>query len=112
MGDHFKDNPALGRATKGIKMEKVELGDLVKDEVTGFKGIAIGITRWLNGCERVTIQPPVEKDGKYPDAMTVDAPQISITKKAKFKTPFKIEETKENRPGGPSIKVSAPKARY
>ena len=33
------------------------LGDEVKDTITGFKGIVVARTEWLNGCARVTVQP-------------------------------------------------------
>lgn len=31
---------------------QVNLGDRVKDQVTGFEGIAIARTEWLFGCPR------------------------------------------------------------
>lgn len=46
-------------------MSKINLGDKVKDSVTGFSGIAIGRTTWLHGCDRITVQPEgVDKQGK------------------------------------------------
>lgn len=32
--------------------QKVELGDLVKSEITGEQGVAVAITHWLYGCVR------------------------------------------------------------
>jgi hypothetical protein len=54
--------------------EKVELGDRVEDKITGLKGIIIGITNWLYGCLRVTVQPEEAKDGKPADTFCVDEP--------------------------------------
>jgi hypothetical protein len=34
-------------------MDTVNLGDKVKDRITGLEGIAIGVTTWLYGCRRV-----------------------------------------------------------
>lgn len=32
-----------------------QLGDKVRDAITGFKGIAMAQTTWLNGCRRIII---------------------------------------------------------
>ena len=45
-------------------MDKIELGDEVVDEITGIKGIAIGISKWITGCDTVVIQPPGVHEGK------------------------------------------------
>jgi len=66
-------------------MSKPELGDTLKDTVTGFQGVAIAKCVWLYGCTRITIQPPVGKDGKIPDTGTFDEPSLIVVKKAKKK---------------------------
>ena len=66
-------------------MAKVNLGDLVKDSVSGFKGIVVATHNYLNGCTRVSIQPPVDKDGKLPDALSFDEPQVEVIKPKKAK---------------------------
>lgn len=67
-------------------MTKIELGDTVKDKVTGFKGIAIGHTTWLFGCSRITVQPQgVTKEGRTFDTQSFDEPQLELVKKAKTK---------------------------
>lgn len=75
------------------------LGDLVIDKVSGIKGIAIGRTTWLYGCERVTIQPVGKNEHGGPiDAFSVDTPQIEVIKAAQAKSdPKPIER----RTGGP-----------
>lgn len=65
--------------------QRVNLGDEVQDIVTGFKGIAIARTEWLYGCARITIQPPVGKDGKVSDNCTFDEPAIKVLKSGKVK---------------------------
>ena len=57
---------------------KVELGDEVMDRISGFKGIAVARTVWLHGCERITVQPKVDKDGKRQDMETFDEPQMEV----------------------------------
>ncbi len=65
----------------------IELGQEVKDKVTGFKGIASGKCIYLSGCTHVCIQPKVEKDGKLPDAKWFDEPMVEVvSKKVKIKT--------------------------
>jgi len=76
-------------------MKNVNLGDEVKDMVTGFKGIATSITTYINGCRRIGVQPPMGKDGKYPDAWHIDEPQLSIIKKQKV-------SVGEQKKGGPA----------
>lgn len=66
----------------------IVLGSEVKDVVSGFSGIAVASHRYLNGCERITVQPKIEKDGKLPESQTFDAPQLEVVpgKKIKGKT--------------------------
>lgn len=62
---------------------KINLGDRVKDKITGFYGIVVAITHWLNGCVRVSIQPEkLEKDGKIPDSQAFDEAQLVVVKRA------------------------------
>lgn len=74
--------------------QKVELGDVVKDKITGFVGVVISRTEWLNGCVRFMVQPEKLKDGKPRDAETFDLQQLEVVKIAKVKPP-------EAHPGGP-----------
>lgn len=55
----------------------VELGDRAKDQITGFTGIVVAITEWLNGCIRVTIQPAELHEGKPVESWTFDIEQIA-----------------------------------
>lgn len=59
---------------------KIELGDKVKDTVTGFTGIAVARTTWLYGCDRILVQPLVDKDGKIPEDRAFDEMGLSIIK--------------------------------
>lgn len=60
----------------------VQLGDLVRDSVTGFEGVAVSITRYLQGCRRVGVQSRKLIDGKPGDWQTFDEPQLTVTKSA------------------------------
>lgn len=67
-------------------MIKINLGDEVKDSVTGIKGIAVCRMTWLHGCDRIIIQPSgVNKEGKPFDNYTTDEPQLIVLKRKKTK---------------------------
>ena len=59
---------------------KTNLGDKVKDTVTGFTGIVIGRTTFLHGCVRCGVQSDKLKDGRPSDAVWIDEPQLEIVK--------------------------------
>ena len=75
---------------------EIGLGDEAKDTITGLSGCVVAITDWLNGCQRVTIQPRELKDGKPIDSFTFDTEQIEVIKKAKL-------GPEKEKTGGPSI---------
>lgn len=62
---------------------QVNLGDKVKDRITGFEGIAISKTEYLYGCMRVQVQPiKLGKVGEPQDTRVFDEPQLEILKSA------------------------------
>lgn len=78
----------------------VNLGDKVKDNVTGYTGIAIARTTWLHGCDRITVQPDsLDKDGKVQDGFTFDEKQLTVLESSVVKTESKTPSLK--RTGGP-----------
>lgn len=95
-------------------MKRVSVGDLVQDKVTGFKGTVTALTLYLNGCVRVVVQPPVDKDGKHPDAIVFDEPQLKILKAGHIEGENKnFEEDKKSnarKTGGPTMRASSCKA--
>jgi hypothetical protein len=56
----------------------IKLGSKVRDNITGFEGIAIARTEWLHSCARVTIQPTALHDGKPVESHTFDEKQVEI----------------------------------
>jgi len=59
---------------------KFNLGDKAKDIITGFEGIIVARTQWLNNCNVYRVQPQELKDGKRLDADHFDEPQLEIVK--------------------------------
>lgn len=64
---------------------KIDLGDLARDRITGYKGIVVAKTEWLNGCVRVTLQAQKLDAGKVPQTESFDVEQVEVLKVAEFK---------------------------
>ena len=74
----------------------IQLGDEVKDTITGFKGIAVCRHTYIQGCDRISVLQKSTKDTPVPAEMSFDEPQLIVTKAAK--PPAKpVDRTK----GGP-----------
>jgi hypothetical protein len=58
----------------------IELEDEVRDRITGYKGKATAIAKFVTGCARVMIQPLVDKDGKLPEPQWFDVLTTEVTK--------------------------------
>lgn len=55
----------------------IQLGDLVRDRITGFEGVAVCEARWLNGCVRFTVQPrTLTKEGTVKTSEGFDVEQL------------------------------------
>lgn len=54
------------------------LGKKARDKVSGLEGIVTSMTTYINGCVRVVLQPPVDKDGKHVDSIAFDQEQIEV----------------------------------
>jgi hypothetical protein len=75
----------------------VKLGDKVKHMITGFEGIAIGITSYLSGCDQVGIRPQGLHEGKPVNVYWFDVTLVEVIE------PDKVRPTKTMKedPGGP-----------
>lgn len=81
-------------------MFKFNLGDIVKSDVTGFKGVNMSNAVHMNGCNRCWVQPKVDKDGKDMNGSWIDEPELVLVAKSKIK-----REKKEVKPGGFSSQI-------
>lgn len=52
------------------------LGDTLKDKITGFKGVAIAHCEYLTGCDQYCLKPKINKDGKVEDGVWVDVESL------------------------------------
>lgn len=67
---------------------KIKLGDKVKCKITGFTGIAVAKTEFMNGCIQWNVLPKGSKNNKMPEDMAIDEQSleiIPIKKKKKIK---------------------------
>jgi len=85
-------------------MEEIKLGMKVRDKVTGLVGIAVAYLRYMNGCVRYEIAPPVGKDGKVHDGLWVDSQQIEIMGKG-----LTVEPKKTGGPGSVPKAMTGPR---
>lgn len=88
-----------------MKKQTIGLGDRVKDAVSGFVGIVTGRYEYLNGCVRIGVSPPADKDGKVPDTMIFDDHQLEVVEvgavKPKFASPIREMDKGEPEPIAP-----------
>lgn len=85
----------------------VRNGDKVKDRVTGFTGIVIGITTWLNGCIRAGIQSEAFRDGLPIDPYWVDVGQLEVLEQKVLEQGGRVQPL--DPPGGPVSRKKMPK---
>lgn len=78
-------------------MDSVNLGDLVKDKVSGFTGIATSRTEFLNGCVRFGVSPnELDKDKKPIPIECFDEEQLLVVEPAAYERPHVLNLAKEN----------------
>lgn len=71
---------------------QIGLGDRVKDNITGFTGIATGRIDYLYGCVRFLVTPEkIKKDEKPEDAVIFDELQLTLMKKKVVVNPLREE---------------------
>lgn len=75
---------------------EINLGDEAKDTITGFTGIVIAITEWLNGCQRLSIQPKELREGKPIDNHVFDVEQLEFVQS--LRKPEPVRRTGGDRP--------------
>jgi hypothetical protein len=62
----------------------MKLGDEVRDKITGYTGITIAHTNWLNGCSRWVVQSEQLEKGLPVTADTIDEVQLIVVTPGKF----------------------------
>jgi hypothetical protein len=61
-------------------MTTIKLGDIARDTITGFEGVAIARSTALNNCPRWTLQPQEVKDGVATESRSFDEPNVEFVR--------------------------------
>jgi len=72
------------------------LGDRVKCRVTGFTGIVTAHSRYISGCDRLWVDPPVDDNNKQHAGIWIDIDMLEIIDPTVIE-PIRYEA---KRPGG------------
>lgn len=75
----------------------INLGDKVKDKVSGLVGTVVHRTEYLNGCVQYGVQPKLKAKETEIATWSIDEKQLEIVGK-----PCRV---KKSRTGGPTHKV-------
>lgn len=73
----------------------IELGDTVKCKYTGFKGVAVAKTIFINGCVQYSVAPKWDGKAVFREDMSMDEESLVIIKKKK-------KPAVKRRTGGPN----------
>lgn len=80
----------------------IQLGDRVRDRISGFEGIVIGISDWLYGCRRPVVQPStLTRDGEPVESKSFDEPQLEVIESGVLKA--------DTAPAQPAAKTGGPR---
>jgi hypothetical protein len=87
---------------------KPALGDTVRHTITKFEGVVVAFTTWLNGCERLSVQPEkLDKDGKPRETQVFDIQELEVLKAGSHAQTQMVPapEVVRSKPGGdrPSV---------
>lgn len=64
---------------------RFEVGDRVKDIITGFIGIVYGRIEWFNGCHRFVVMAEKPDDKGKPIEINIDGEQLQLIEPAAVK---------------------------
>ena len=66
--------------------KQIQMGDEVKDTLSGYQGIAAGFMRYLTGCDQILINPVgVDKEGKLRESHYFDVERVVVIEEQKVK---------------------------
>lgn len=79
-------------------MKEIKLGDKVRCKITGFSGIAVAKTEFINGCVQYNVLPKGESKNKMPEDMSIDIQSLE-------KIEVKKKKIKKSSTGGRMTKI-------
>lgn len=98
------DAGVSARATPVIKTD-IKLGETVKDNASGFEGIAIEKATYLNGCVRFGVMPKHKTTGLLNDLTGLSWISVERLEVLGAGVSKKIKPVTDKPPGGPSSRV-------
>lgn len=71
-----------------MKKDNIKLGDKVKDLITGYTGIVVARTQFINGCIQYSIERKLKKgEEMHPDGVpSIDSTNLIIIEKKVIKS--------------------------
>ena len=74
-------------------MKEIQLGDKVRCKITGFVGIAVARSEFINGCVQFNVLPKGDKNNKMPEDISIDEQSLELV--------IKKKKRKQSYNGGP-----------
>lgn len=65
----------------------VEMGDKVRDAITGFTGVVTGRCEYVSGCNQALVAPGVKEDGTFVESMWLDDDRLEVIESNVIKLP-------------------------
>lgn len=92
---------------------KIELGSVARDKITGFEGAVVAVTQWLTGCLRYGLEPMELHEKKPIEAQWFDEDRLLVTKSAETAAKPGLTSSEKSEPanamiGGPQIDPAKP----
>jgi len=90
------------------KNNKIKLGDKVRDMISGYEGIAVARTQFINGCVQYSVSAKLKKGDKPPieGDPSIDEVSLEVVEKKAFKSKEYEDDDKVKsiKPNGGKIK--------
>jgi len=80
-----------------------ELGQTIKDVITGFEGVVLGRTQYLTQCNCYLLVPQGKTKTKRLEGEWFDADRLKMVKKSVVKLPGAKPKPKATKKTGPDI---------
>ena len=81
---------------------EIKMGNMVKDQITGFSGIVVGHSEFITGCDKYLVQPKMKaKENAYPSCEWLDDIVLKVMKgKGIDPKTLKIEKSEKTKKKG------------
>lgn len=88
-----------------MKKFRFELGDKVKDTLTGLEGILTYRVEYLTGCNQYGMFTGLDDKGEIRKDHQVDENRLELIEEAHYKIPITENKVEVQKPGGPQTYV-------